>query len=344
MRSDCEQCSGTGWIVRPVQTGAARAVAERCSCVVEKAERQRFFQARIPRKFSIADFDTFRTDELSLHKAKEACQKLVARYPVARRGLLLMGSSGIGKTHLATATLRGLLQKGADGIFYDFRDLLDELRASYGPEAGRSEESILHRVFTVEVLVLDELGSEKLTDWVREIVHRVVIRRYNDERLTICTTNYLDTELLGREADPLETLEGRIGYRLRSRLYEMCDTLVLGGKDYRRQEEGLERMRSAPPPQEEAAARAEAQAEADGEISLEQCELALRKMPPPLRQPWLDEARKQFISPMHAPHLLEKKAAELYREHLRNQGRKRRAGAEGLKHLRSQRGSVAADP
>src|SRR5262249_40504121 len=150
--------------------------------------------------------------------------KLVDRYPEVKRGLLLMGSCGSGKTHLAVATLRGLLHKGADALFYDFRDFLDELRASYGPDRERSEEAILHRVFTAEVLVLDEIGSEKLTDWVREIVHRVIIRRYNDERLTICTTNYLDPELLGRDADPLETLEGRIGYRLRSRLYEMCDT------------------------------------------------------------------------------------------------------------------------
>jgi DNA replication protein DnaC len=308
MRSDCERCNGTGWLVRPVQDGAARAVAERCSCVLEQAGRQKLLLAQIPRKFAAAGFDGFTTEEKSLREAKAACQRLVARYPDVQRGLLLMGSSGIGKTHLAVATLRGLLQKDADGLFYDFRDLLDELRASYGSESQRSEEAILHRVFTVEVLVLDEIGSEKLTDWVREIVHRVIIRRYNDERLTICTTNYLDADLLGKEADPLETLEGRIGARLRSRLYEMCETLILGGRDYRRQHGTLDRARAA---QASAASRSEP---AEQLFSLEQCRRSFERLPEAEKEKYRTQVREK--TPGLTGRAIDEKAIELLREEL----------------------------
>ena len=79
--------------------------------------------------------------------------------------------------------------------------------------------------------MLEELGASKPTDWVRDTMMNIIGKRYNDKRLTIFTTNYMDARLAATD----ETLEDRIGVRLRSRLYEMCRTVELDGDDYRRQ-------------------------------------------------------------------------------------------------------------
>jgi len=141
-----------------------------------------------------------------------------------------MGSCGVGKTHLAVAVLRELLDKGVRGLFYDFGALLKAIQASYNPNTHSSELEILAPVFDAEALVLDELGASKPTEWVLDTMLQIIRARYNDRRLTIFTSNYLD-ERSGRES---ETLEDRIGVRLRSRLYQMCQTSVIDGEDYRK--------------------------------------------------------------------------------------------------------------
>ena len=78
--------------------------------------------------------------------------------------------------------------------------------------------------------MLDELGAVKPTDWVRDTMLQIISTRYNQRKLTILTTNYTDE--LHHAAE--ETLEERIGVRLRSRLYEMCKTVMIEGEDYRR--------------------------------------------------------------------------------------------------------------
>jgi len=82
------------------------------------------------------------------------------------------------------------------------------------------------------VLVLDELGASKPTDWVRDTMMQIINTRYNDKRLTIFTTNYSDARK--NDKDSGEILEDRIGVALRSRLYEMCKTVVIDGEDYRK--------------------------------------------------------------------------------------------------------------
>ncbi|HYY42242.1 MAG TPA: ATP-binding protein, partial [Pyrinomonadaceae bacterium] len=158
--------------------------------------------------------------------------RLVREYapPGDGRGLLMMGPVGVGKTHLAVAILRGLMEKGVPCLFYEFGTLLKEIQDSYNPISKTSELKVLAPVYQAEVLVLDELGASKPTDWVRDTMMQIIGTRYNDRRLTIFTTNYSDA----RRAATDETLEDRIGVRLRSRLYEMCKTVQLDGEDYRR--------------------------------------------------------------------------------------------------------------
>src|SRR5919198_4093801 len=141
-----------------------------------------------------------------------------------------MGPVGTGKTHLSAAILRGLIEKGIPCLFYEFGALLKEIQNSYNPVSQTSELKVLAPVYETEVLVLDELGASKPTDWVRDTMMQVIGTRYNERRLTIFTTNYPDA----RRQPAEETLEDRVGVRLRSRLYEMCRTVQIEGEDYRR--------------------------------------------------------------------------------------------------------------
>jgi DNA replication protein DnaC len=156
--------------------------------------------------------------------------RLVREYPAVNRGLLLAGPCGVGKTHLAVAVLRGLMEKGTPCLFYEFGALLKEIQDTYNPASQVPELKVLSAVYDAEVLVLDELGASKPTDWVRDTMMNIIGKRYNDKRLTIFTTNYLDS----RGGPCEETLEDRTGVRLRSRLYEMCREVVIEGEDYRR--------------------------------------------------------------------------------------------------------------
>lgn len=147
-----------------------------------------------------------------------------------------MGPVGVGKTHLSVAILRGLVEKGIGCLFYEFGSLLKEIQDSYNPVSQTSELKVLAPVYQAEVLVLDELGASKPTDWVRDTMMQIINTRYNDRKLTIFTTNYLDA----RRNEKEETLEDRIGVRLRSRLFEMCRTVQIDGEDYRRRFDALQ--------------------------------------------------------------------------------------------------------
>jgi DNA replication protein DnaC len=133
----------------------------------------------------------------------------------------------------------GLMEKGISCKFCDYRDLLKQIQHSYNPQVSMTELDVLRPVFEAEVLVLDELGAQKPTDWVWDTVALVLNTRYNDKRTTIITTNYPDLPAGGyaatvaERATREETLGDRIGERMRSRLAEMCVPVQLNGQDFR---------------------------------------------------------------------------------------------------------------
>jgi DNA replication protein DnaC len=222
----CAFCFGTGMEVVPGKG------ARRCRCRTEKRQAKLFAAARIPCRYercSFANYQPVLGNGTQLQAFNYAF-KLVNEYPAVDRGLLFMGPVGTGKTHLSTAILRGLVEKGIPCLFYEFGALLKEIQNSYNPVSQTSELKVLAPVYETEVLVLDELGATKPTDWVRDTMMQIINTRYNDRRLTIFTTNYVDER--GQPSE--ETLEDRIGVRLRSRLYEMCRTIIINGDDYRR--------------------------------------------------------------------------------------------------------------
>ena len=216
----CEECFGTGTKLDPVK-GAIP-----CPCRKPDRFRQLLAVARIPRRYTKCSFANFHSSPgTSQDNALLHAHKFANEYPAVERGLLFIGPAGVGKTHLAVSIIKDLIEKGFGGLFYEFGSLLKEIQDSYNPISKSSELKVLAPVFQADVLVLDELGATVPTDWVRDTMYQIINKRYNDNKLTIFTTNY---------SDKSKELEERVTYRLRSRLFEMCTNVVIDGEDYRR--------------------------------------------------------------------------------------------------------------
>jgi DNA replication protein DnaC len=243
----CEFCNGTGTRIEP---GRGATI---CDCRRTNSGTKLLDAARIPARFRPCDFHNYYPKNDSQFFAHSFASKLVEEYPAVDSGLLFMGPVGVGKTHLAIAVLKELItKKGVRSLFYESGSLLKAIQDSYNPVSQTSEMRVLAPVFQAEVLVLDELGATVPTNWVRDTLYQIINTRYNNKKLTIFTTNYLDEIRLAAEESEttapqrrsrnfssermqeLTTLEERIGTPLRSRLYEMCKKVMIEGEDYRK--------------------------------------------------------------------------------------------------------------
>ncbi len=219
----CELCGGTG--MYRVENGVTR-----CACRVKDRHSTLTSASQVPARYDRCHLHNYKPQNSSQEKALKFASTLALEYPAIDRGLLLIGDVGVGKTHLAVSILKGLTERGFSCLFYEFGSLLKEIQGSYNPISKTSELTVLSPVLEAEILVLDEIGASKPTEWVRDTMAHIINTRYNENRITIFTTNYPDQPKNSRD----ESLEDRIGVRMRSRLFEMCKTLTITGDDYRR--------------------------------------------------------------------------------------------------------------
>ncbi len=240
-----------------IETRDGLEVAVRCRCRRDRSADVALLAARIPPRYkhcTVESFEVWTSDVGTRNlqaQARRRTREFVDCYPAVDRGLLFMGSVGTGKTHLAVAALRELVEKkGARGIYINALELVQQLQMTFDG-GGASREEVLGPVTETELVVLDELGTGRLTEWVRDLLYYVINTRYMAGRVTIFTTNYLDSaqppRTRGANQPPAqspgqdvaaadrwqETLADRISERLRSRLFEMAEVIELRGEDYR---------------------------------------------------------------------------------------------------------------
>jgi len=235
----CPKCGDAGWIIieRANVSGA-----EPCDCRLQGRAERMEGRAQIPPLYQNASFDNFVVPgpenpiaRRELTNVLLAVKNYVRDFPnESRPGLLLIGQPGSGKTHLAAAALHKIMEKGFEGLFCDYQNLLDRIRSGYDPSSNSSAKEAYDVALEAQVLLLDDIGAHRVTDWVEDTITSIVTYRCNNRKALIATTNLPDGDagspLIDRSG-PLGkpeyrvTLAERIGPRARSRLFEMCTVI-----------------------------------------------------------------------------------------------------------------------
>lgn len=227
----CEICDDTKWKTISVN-GVSRVT--RCDCWFRTYGAQLAELANIPARYAASNFENFYDYNQSLRTAAAKARRFAESFPVVDKGFLFIGRPGLGKTHLAIACLKFVAERmRARVAFHDTRELLRVIRQTYHPQSRHLEDErdVIEPVVGADLMVLDDIGAEKTSEWVEETLHLIVNTRYNEKRPTIFTTNYpLEAPVGAKHA---ETLPERVGFRMYSRLQEMCEFVELEGVDYR---------------------------------------------------------------------------------------------------------------
>ncbi len=201
----------------------------RCECWQQRLSQSLLKNARIPRGYAHCEFSNFEIHTDTQRAAHRKAARLVEQFPVVDKGLLFYGDTGVGKTHLAVALMReAIVRKNARAVFYETRELLKMVRDTYSGSAEMTELAVLRPVLEAEILVLDDLGLEKKSEWVDETLGLVINTRYSERRLTVITTNLRDLD----STEP-GSFAFHLGLRTRSRLKEMCEWLLIDAVDTR---------------------------------------------------------------------------------------------------------------
>ena len=233
--SKCGDCGGSGTVFLENERGYR--YLERCeTCGVVRLKIRRYNNAKIPSKFAgVLQSDDIDPRGQSQLDAMTYVKSFVDKYP-EEKGFLLMGGPGLAKTRLAVGAIAELtLQKAVECVFTDFFFLLGDLREAYS--AGIPENEIIGPLINAEILVIDEMGKGRSSEWEQNILDQLISKRYNSSKKTLVTTNYVARESLPKKSrNNTEVLEDRVGERIASRLYEMCTPLFIEGSDYRKSE------------------------------------------------------------------------------------------------------------
>jgi DNA replication protein DnaC len=177
----------------------------------------RLRRAGVPKLYLNCGLQSFDAYVPSLQRKLEVLKRWVASDP--RKGLYLFGSVGAGKTHLAVAVMKELFRRGVRGLYTDCLTFI--LRCQTAFAHGESVEEMVNDLLKGRLLVLDDLGTQKLTDYVRQSVFHLVNCAYTRGKVLVVTSNLALEQL--DDSNP----------RLASRLAQMCELIQFGEVDYR---------------------------------------------------------------------------------------------------------------
>lgn len=235
----CEHC---GTLVPPLEIdvlGKKRIVQPVCKCVTERqaAEQKRFenYQREkdVKRLFAISDvgnryqqatFTNFLNrsgTENALKLAKHYASRFNKDNPNA---LLFFGEPGNGKTHLAAAVYNALVTQGHVIVFVSMTDLLNKIKSTFNKAAKETQDDILKALAVCDLLIIDDIGAEKISDWVEETVYRILDTRYRCNRPVVATSNLTTDEICIK-----------LGSRIHDRLLEMCQPVYNSATSYRKE-------------------------------------------------------------------------------------------------------------
>lgn len=257
----CSPCRGRGFVFNPEIQVGRYGTLELCSCVgcrcggeppytcFDEANRPRSCACALPRRRMRAmeamvkaseipakyrwafrhDYQAIAPDQTPIARAEKIrsyIERLVESKERPRKGLLLHGQPGTGKSFLACIILNELmLHRGRPARFVSLsRNFFHRLRDTFSEDSQRHGQAyqILDELVQVPYVVLDDLGVQRGTEWEEEVLYDLVDGRYAEERYTIATTN-----------ESLDQIRGLSKGRIYSRLMEMCHVIELNGPDWR---------------------------------------------------------------------------------------------------------------
>lgn len=238
--AQCNACGDLGYTFERDDRG--REIAQPCGCREIDRKILLYNQAKLPAQFFDAEMGNFDVRaHKSLKEAHTAAKFLYRNYKGGDwKGLLLMGGVGVGKTRLVCSLLNDFtLKHQIPCLFQEFTALLSTIKSQY--DQGISETGLLAKISEVEILVVDELGKGRGSDWEVGILDQIISNRYAQKKTTLFTTNYTESkkttykEHRGNSSETAEprTLAERVGPRIYSRLRGMCSFLQLDGPDRR---------------------------------------------------------------------------------------------------------------